>query len=130
MMFYRGAVLAALFAASVAIDSEVANVTTEGAAGTSETVEVEPEAAKKTYEGYQVVRVTPESEKHLQVLRFIEKSVDSLWTPIPIKLDSETKSHVDIMVNPDQVEQLKYILECSAMPYEVSITDVQGGYPT
>ena len=129
-MFYRGVVLAALFATSVAIDSEVTNVTSEAATGTSEDVGVQPEAIKKTYEGYQVVRVTPKSEKHLQVLRFIENSVDSLWTPIPMKLDSEKKVHVDIMANPDQVEQLKYILECSAMPFEVAIADVQGGYPT
>ena len=30
---------------------------------------------KRTYNGYQLVRATPESEEHLDVLRFIEKGV-------------------------------------------------------
>ena len=36
-------------------------------------LQIDPETGKRTYNGYQLVRATPESEEHLEILRFIEK---------------------------------------------------------
>ena len=36
-------------------------------------LQIDQKSGKRTYNGYQLVRATPESEKHLDVLRFIEK---------------------------------------------------------
>ena len=36
-------------------------------------MQIDPETGKRTYNGYQLVRATPESEEHLEILRFIEK---------------------------------------------------------
>ena len=85
---------------------------------------------KRTYEGYQLVRVVPESEEHLQALRFIEKSVDSMWTPVPDKLDSESQPYVDMMVNPSQSEHLMAYLNCSSIPFEIVIPDIQRSIDT
>ena len=74
---------------------------------------------KKSYEGYQLFRVTPASDEHLQALRFIEKSVDSLWTPIPNGFDANVRSLVDMMVNPSQIKHLRAFLQSSSIPYEV-----------
>ena len=117
-MFYTRVVLVALFMASVALASEVSKDISEAAtAAAAQWLR----SVKKTYKGYQLIRATPESEKHLQVLRFFENSVGSNWTPIPLQLDSEMKLHVGIMFNPEEAEHLKYILECSAIPYEESL---------
>ena len=109
----------------VAAASEVANAASEVVAAASEVANPTLEAAddhdtgKKTYEGYQLFRVTPESEEHLQVMRFIEKSADSLWTPVPNKFDGDMRPHVDMMVNPMQIKHLRAFLECSSIPFEV-----------
>ena len=127
-MFCYKVVLVPLLLA-VATASEVATVTPEmvnstldAANMTSEVLRETPEAneEKRTYEGYKLFRVTPESEEHLQVLRFIEKSVHSIWTPIPAELEVERESHVDMMVNPMQSENLGAFLECSSIPFEVN----------
>ena len=36
-------------------------------------LQIDRETGKRTYNGYQLVRATPENEDHLDVLRFIEK---------------------------------------------------------
>ena len=36
-------------------------------------LQIDPETGKRMYNGYQLVRATPESEEHLDILRFIEK---------------------------------------------------------
>ena len=110
MGFCHGLVYVPLLLA-VAAASEVANLTFEAAD--------DHDTGKKTYEGYQLFRVTPESDEHLQVLRFIEKSVDSLWTPVPNKFDADMRPHVDMMVNPTQIKHLEAFLECSRIPFEV-----------
>ena len=85
----------------------------------------EADTKKRTYEGYQLVRAMPHSEEHLHVLRFIEKSVDSMWTPVPIEIDPERVLHIDMMVNPSQSQHLLAFLNCSSIPFEVVITDIQ-----
>ena len=102
----------------VAAASEVANAASEVANPTLEAAD-DHDNGKKTYEGYQLFRVTPESEEHLQVMRFIEKSADSLWTPVPNKFDGDMRPHVDMMVNPMQIKHLRAFLECSSIPFEV-----------
>ena len=105
------------------------DATTEFTNMTSEAVD-DPDTKKRTYEGYQLVRALPDSEEHLQVLRFIEKSVDSMWTPVPIELDPERELHVDMMVNPSQSQHLMAYLNCSSIPFEVVITDIQRSIDT
>ena len=99
-------------------NSEMANLTSEVLTETSE-VKDDSDAGKRTYEGYKLFRVTPVNKEHLDVLRFIEKSVDSIWTPIPDELEAERQSHIDMMVNPMQSENLRAFLECSSIPFEV-----------
>ena len=36
-------------------------------------LQIDPETGKRTYNGYQLIRATPESDDHLDALRFIEK---------------------------------------------------------
>ena len=36
-------------------------------------LQIDPETGKRTYHGYQLIRATPESDDHLDALRFIEK---------------------------------------------------------
>ena len=96
---------------TVAAASEFANSTFEA--------EDDHDTGKKTYEGYQLIRVSPESEEHLQALKFIEKSVDSLWTPVPEKLDVELRN-VDMMVSPTQIKHLITFLESSSVPFQVN----------
>ena len=112
MRFSSGAVYLNLsLLLAVATASEVANLTSEA--------EDDHDTGKKTYMGYQLFRVSPESDEHLQVLRFIEKSVDSMWTPVPNKFDADVRPHVDMMVNPTQIQHLRAFLECSSIPFEV-----------
>ena len=113
----------------VALASEVALATPEVGNEFSEALN-DTNTEKRTYEGYQLVRVVPESEQHLQALRFIEKSVDSMWTPIPDKLDSESQPYVDMMVNPSQSEHLMAYLNCSSVPFEIVIPDIQRSIDT
>ena len=96
---------------TVAAASEFANSTFKA--------EDDQDTGKKTYEGYQLIRVSPESEEHLRALKFIEKSVDSLWTPVPEKLDVELRN-VDMMVSPTQKKHLVTFLESSSIPFEVN----------
>ena len=108
------------------LTTEVVNLTSDAANATIVVLEEKPEAnddidgGKRSYEGYKLFRVTPESEEHLTVLRFIEKSVDSMWTLIPEEFEVERQSHVDMMVNPEQSENLRTFLECSSIPFEVN----------
>ena len=98
---------------TVADASEFANSTNEA--------EDDHDTGKKTYEGYQLFRVFPESDEHLQALKFIEKSVDSLWTPVPEKLDeNERWRDVDLMVSPTQINHLRNFLESSSVPFQVN----------
>ena len=107
------------------VTSEMENMTSEASTTTSDDLKdtFDPkdylDYGKRTYEGYKLFRVTPESEEHLKVLTFIEKSVDSIWTPIPDELEAERQTHVDIMVNPIQSAYLEAFLECSSIPFEV-----------
>ena len=105
---------------TVAAASEFANSTFEAEDDhDNDTAEDDHDTWKKTYEGYQLIRVSPESEEHLQALKFIEKSVDSLWTPVPEKLDVELRN-VDMMVSPTQKKHLITFLESSSIPFEVN----------
>ena len=107
------------------VTSEMENMTSEASTTTSDDLKdtFDPkdylDYGKRTYEGYKLFRVTPESEEHLKVLTFIEKSVDSMWTPIPDELEAERQTHVDMMVNPIQSAYLGAFLECSSIPFEV-----------
>ena len=96
---------------TVAAASEFANSTLEA--------EDDHDTGKKTYEGYQLIRVSPQSGEHLRALKFIEKSVDSLWTPVPEKLDVELRN-VDMMVSPTQKKHLVTFLKSSSIPFEVN----------
>ena len=135
MRFFSRAVCLS-FVLAVAVSSEVGNITSEVPEVASEFLNVtsevldEPGTKKRTYEGYQLVRVTPQSEEHLQVLRFIEKSVDSMWTPVPTELDPERKLNVDMMVNPSQSQHLTAYLNCSSIPFEVVIANIQRSIDT
>ena len=117
----------------VALAAQVTNATSEAEYElfnlTSEALD-DTDTQKRTYEGYQLVRVVPESEVHLQALRLAEKSVDSIWTPIPDRLDSETQSYVDMMVNPSQSEHLMAYLNCFSIPFEIVIPDIQRSIDT
>ena len=128
MRFY-GYVVCMSLVLVVALASEVALATSEAGNEFSEALN-DTDTEKRTYEGYQLVRVVPESEEHLQALRFIEKSVDSMWTPVPDKLDSESQPYVDMMVNPSQSEHLMAYLNCSSIPFEVVIPDIQRSIDT
>ena len=117
------ALVALLLTAAVAsevttVTSDVIDLTSDTANTTSEAKD-DPDAGKRTYKGYKLFRVTPESEEHLHALRFIEKSVDSMWTPVPEELDLERELHVDMMVNPTHANNLRAFLECSSIPFEV-----------
>ena len=100
------------------VPSDVIDLTSDLANTTSEAKD-DPDAGIRTYKGYKLFRVTPESEGHLQILRFIEKSVDSMWTPIPERMELERELHVDMMVNPTHAVNLRAFLECSSIPFEV-----------
>ena len=119
----RVALVALMLTAAVA--SEVTTVTSDVIDLTSDIVNTtskamdDPDAGIRTYKGYKLFRVTPETEEHLRVLRFIEKSVDSMWTPIPEELDLERELHVDMMVNPTHADNFRAFLECSSIPFEV-----------
>ena len=56
----------------VALASDVASATSEAGNEFSEALN-DTDTEKRTYEGYQLVRGVPQSEEHLQALRFIEK---------------------------------------------------------
>ena len=102
-----------LLTLTVAAASEFTNSTFEA--------EDDHDTGKKTYEGYQLFRAFPESDEHLQALKFIEKSVDSLWTPVPEKLDeNERWRDVDLMVSPTQINHLWNFLESSSVPFQVN----------
>ena len=115
----------------VALSSKVVKATLDAPIETKESSNMtseavnDPDTKKRTYEGYQLIRALPQSDEHLQALRFIEKSVDSLWTPVPVELDPERKLHVDMMVNPSQSQHLMSYLNCSSLPFEVVIPDIQ-----
>ena len=71
MRFY-GYVVCVSLVLVVALASEVALATPEVGNEFSEALN-DTNTEKRTYEGYQLVRVVPQSEEHLQALRFIEK---------------------------------------------------------
>ncbi|XP_063967817.1 carboxypeptidase B-like [Lytechinus pictus] len=79
--------------------------------------------AAKSYSGYQVLRITPQSEDDLTVLSMIEKSISDMvdfWkTPRSVGIP------VDIMVSSEYREVITRFIQTRGLQVEVMIDDVE-----
>jgi len=73
------------------------------------------------YDGYQVFRVHSSSEEDLQYLNFLESTSPALdfWK------EATVYNPADIMVSPEQAEELRAKLDKRGMKYEIAIPNVQ-----
>ncbi|XP_030847922.1 carboxypeptidase B isoform X2 [Strongylocentrotus purpuratus] len=79
--------------------------------------------ADKDYSGYQVLRVTPQSEDDLTILSVVEKAISEMvdfW-----KQPRSVGTPVDIMVSPEYRELVLRFIEARGLHVDIMIDDVE-----
>jgi len=80
---------------------------------------------KRRYDGWQLIRVNPQTDDHLDVLQFLEKGqgMVEMWSSIPY--NASLVESVDMIVSLNNKKQVKGYLSCSGMPPTVVEEDLQ-----
>jgi len=77
---------------------------------------------RKTYAGYKVLKINPQNEKDVQFLRQLMLSDDSLHFGSRPSVPGRS---VDLMVSPEQLNDVNELLQLSGIPHTVKIHDVE-----
>jgi len=80
---------------------------------------------KRRYDNYQLVRVNPETDEHLDVLQFLDKGqgMVEMWSSIPY--NASLVDAVDMVVSPRHEKHVKDYLSCSGMTPTVVENNLQ-----
>jgi hypothetical protein len=69
------------------------------------------------FDNYQLLRINPTTEEHVNVLQFLEKGLVDIWNPISPNVS--LIDHADLMVAPKHAAHVKDYLRCSGMEVRV-----------
>jgi len=80
---------------------------------------------KRRYDNYQLVRVNPETDEHLDVLQFLDRGqgMVEMWSSIPY--NASLVDAVDMVVSPRHEKHVKDYLSCSGMTPTVVENNLQ-----
>merc|ERR1712223_394454 len=70
---------------------------------------------KRRYDNYQLIKVNPETDEHLDVLQFLDRGqgMVEMWSTIPY--NASLVDAVDMVVSPRHIKHVKDYLSCSGM---------------
>lgn len=88
-----------------------------------EEVQIDAATGKRMYNQFKLFRVQPQDEEQLGIVRFIANGVQDLWTPIPANLTQGVS--IDMLVGPKHSPYVVKFLNCSGVPYDITIHDIQ-----
>lgn len=80
---------------------------------------------KRRYDNYQLIRVNPETDEHLDVLQFLDRGqgMVEMWSTIPY--NASLVDAVDMVVSPRHEKHVKDYLSCSGMTPTVVENNLQ-----
>jgi len=83
------------------------------------------DTGKRRYDNYQLVRVNPETDEHLDVLQFLDRGqgMVEMWSSIPY--NASLVDAVDMVVSPRHEKHVKDYLSCSGMTPTVVENNLQ-----
>lgn len=83
------------------------------------------DTGKRRYDNYQLIRVNPETDEHLDVLQFLDKGqgMVEMWSSIPY--NASLVDAVDMVVSPRHEKHVKDYLSCSGMTPTVVENNLQ-----
>jgi hypothetical protein len=84
---------------------------------------IDPETGVRRYDNYQLLRVQPSTEEHVNILQFLEKGLVYIWNPISRNVS--LIDHADLMVAPEHAGHVKNYLKCSGMKVQVISQNLQ-----
>jgi len=85
--------------------------------------DIDPDTGVRRYDNYQLFRVTPSTDEHIDILQFLNKGLVQVWSPLSPNVS--LVDHADLMVAPKHAGHVKSYLSCSGMGVQVVSDNLQ-----
>jgi len=85
--------------------------------------DIDPDTGVRRYDNYQLFRVTPSTDEHIDILQFLNKGLVQIWSPLSPNVS--LVDHADLMVAPKHAGHVKSYLSCSGMGVQVVSDNLQ-----